>query len=117
MGELLARLRVMLRRARGPVPPAIYAGDVTIDLNKRLVYRAGEEVHLTPTERSLLLVLASEAGKVMTQRQVLQRVFELPQPELLHLTIVFLGATPTDRIATVASALTRAARERWVASP
>jgi two-component system KDP operon response regulator KdpE len=75
MDELLARLRVMLRRARGPVPPAIHAGDVTIDLNRRLVYRAGEEVHLTPTEMSLLLVLASEAGKVMTQRQILQRVW------------------------------------------
>ncbi len=75
MGELLARLRVMLRRARGPVPPAISAGDVTIDLNRRLVYRAGQEVHLTPTEMSLLLVLASEAGKVMTHRQILQRVW------------------------------------------
>lgn len=75
MGELLARLRVVLRRARGPAPPAIHAGDVTIDLDRRLVYRHGEEVHLTPTEMNLLLVLAHEAGKVMTQRQILQRVW------------------------------------------
>lgn len=75
MAELLARLRVMLRRTRGPSSPAIHAGDVTIDLDRRLVTRRGEEVHLTPTERNLLFVLAREAGKVMTQRQILQRVW------------------------------------------
>jgi two-component system KDP operon response regulator KdpE len=75
MAEFQARLRVVLRRARGPAPPSIHAGDVTIDLERRLVFRGEEEVHLTPTEMSLLLVLASEAGKVITQRQILQRVW------------------------------------------
>lgn len=75
MGELLARLRVVLRRTRGPAPPSLQAGDVTIDLERRLVFRAGEEVHLTPTEMSLLLVLAAEAGKVLTHRQILERVW------------------------------------------
>ena len=75
MAELLARLRVVLRRKRGPASPAIQVGDVTIDLDRRLVTRRGEEVHLTPTERNLLFVLARDAGKVMTQRQILQRVW------------------------------------------
>jgi two-component system, OmpR family, KDP operon response regulator KdpE len=75
MAELLARLRVLLRRARGPAPPSLHAGDVEIDLERRLVLRDGEEVHLTPTEMNLLLVLAREAGKVITQRQILQRVW------------------------------------------
>jgi two-component system KDP operon response regulator KdpE len=75
MAELLARLRVVLRRKRGPAPQAIQAGDVTIDPERRLVTRRGEDVHLTPTERNLLFVLAREAGKVMTQRQILQRVW------------------------------------------
>jgi len=75
MAELLARLRVVLRRKRGPASPAIQVGDVTIDLERRLVTRRGEEVHLTPTERNLLFVLARDAGKVMTQRQILQRVW------------------------------------------
>lgn len=75
MAELLARLRVVLRRARGPSPPSLQAGDVTIDLERRLVFRNGEEVHLTPTEMSLLHVLAREAGKVITHRQILQRVW------------------------------------------
>jgi two-component system KDP operon response regulator KdpE len=75
MAELLARLRVVLRRGRGATPPRLQAGEVTIDLERRLVYRGGQEVHLTPTEMSLLLVLASEAGKVLTHRQILQRVW------------------------------------------
>lgn len=75
MEELLARLRVVLRRARAPAPPSLHAGDVTIDLERRLVFRRGEEVHLTPTEMSLLLVLAAEAGKVLTHRQILERVW------------------------------------------
>jgi two-component system, OmpR family, KDP operon response regulator KdpE len=75
MGELLARLRVVLRRKRGAQVSTIHAGDVLIDLEHRQVLRAGEEVHLTPTEMSLLLALARDAGKVLTHRQVLQRVW------------------------------------------
>jgi two-component system KDP operon response regulator KdpE len=75
MGELLARLRVVLRRKRGALPAIVQAGDVVIDLEQRRVTRAGEEVHLTPTEMSLLLALARDAGRVLTHRQVLQRVW------------------------------------------
>jgi two-component system KDP operon response regulator KdpE len=75
MAELLARLRVMLRRARVGVAEQLTAGDVTIDLRRYLVLRNGEEVHLTPTEFDLLRVLASEAGKVLTHRQLLERVW------------------------------------------
>jgi two-component system KDP operon response regulator KdpE len=75
MAELLARLRVMLRRARAGAPDQLTAGDVTIDLNRHLVFRRGDEVHLTPTEFDLLRVLASDAGKVLTHRQILERVW------------------------------------------
>lgn len=75
MAELLARLRVMLRRARVGVVEQLTAGHVTIDLHRYLVLRNGEEVHLTPTEFDLLRVLASEAGKVLTHRQLLERVW------------------------------------------
>lgn len=75
MAELQARLRVTLRRARVGVPEVMSIGDVTIDLRRYLVFRAGREVHLTPTEFDLLRVLASEAGKVLTHRQLLERVW------------------------------------------
>src|SRR5829696_4517501 len=75
MAELLARLRVMLRRVRVGAAEQLTAGDVTIDLRRYLVFRGGQEVHLTPTEFDLLRVLASEAGRVLTHRQLLERVW------------------------------------------
>jgi two-component system KDP operon response regulator KdpE len=75
MAELLARLRVVLRRIRAGTPERLTAGEVTIDVGRHLVFRGQEEVHLTPTEFDLLAVLASEAGKVFTHRQLLERVW------------------------------------------
>jgi two-component system KDP operon response regulator KdpE len=75
MAELLARLRVVLRRVRAGTPERLTAGNVTIDIGGHLVFRGGKEIHLTPTEFDLLTVLASEAGKVFTHRQLLERVW------------------------------------------
>jgi two-component system KDP operon response regulator KdpE len=77
MPELLARMRVALRHAslanasRGQV---VQAGDVEIDLARRVVTRAGAEVHLTPTEYGLLRFLAQHAGRVITHGQLLRSV-------------------------------------------
>ena len=71
MAELLARLRAVFRRAGAPTDPILVVGDVTIDLARHVVLRGEEEVHLTPTEYDLLRVLALNAGKVLTHRQLL----------------------------------------------
>lgn len=73
--ELLARLRAVMRRSTVPGDQVIRAGEVTVDLARHRVERAGVEVHLTPTEFDLLRVLAANAGKVMTHRQLLERVW------------------------------------------
>jgi two-component system KDP operon response regulator KdpE len=73
--ELLARLRAVLRRAGTPQAPEITVGDVTIDVARHVVTKGGLEVHLTPTEYDLLRVLATNAGKVLTHRQLLERVW------------------------------------------
>jgi two-component system KDP operon response regulator KdpE len=73
-GELLARLRVALRhalQADGPDPPVFVAGDLRVDLARRLVHIAEKEVHLTPIEYNLLAALVKHAGKVLTHRQLL----------------------------------------------
>jgi two-component system KDP operon response regulator KdpE len=75
MAELLARVRAQLRRRGAPPEPIVTAGDVTIDLARRLVTRKGQEVRLTPTEYDLLRCLAVDAGKVLTHRQLLTRVW------------------------------------------
>jgi two-component system KDP operon response regulator KdpE len=75
MAELLARLRAVLRRAGAPQDPVLRVGDVAIDLARHVVTRSGAEIHLTPTEYDLLRVLATNADKVLTHRQLLERVW------------------------------------------
>ena len=78
MAELLARIRVALRHGQvhGPERPhRIQAGEVTIDLDARLVTRRGEPVRLTRTEYRLLEVLATNAGRLCTHRFLLEQVW------------------------------------------
>src|SRR5258708_37053005 len=64
------------RAARETDPPSVVirAGDVEIDLSRRLVSRRGEEIHLTPTEYGVLRYLAEHAGRVVTHGQLLRSV-------------------------------------------
>lgn len=75
-GELLARVRVWLRQSARVGPQhdesTIEVGELRIDLARRLVFVAGEEVHLTPIEYKLLAALMRNAGRVMTHRQLLE---------------------------------------------
>jgi two-component system, OmpR family, KDP operon response regulator KdpE len=76
-GELLARVRAVLRRVR-PAEEAsqvIRCQDVVVDLGSRTVSRSGEEVRLSPTEYVLLAELARNAGTLMDQRRLLSRVW------------------------------------------
>ncbi|QHT59467.1 response regulator [Paenibacillus lycopersici] len=76
MGELVARIRVALRHAgNAQQEPVLRFGRLVIDLAQRLVELGGSRVKLTPTEYELLKALASNAGKVLTQRQLLQQVW------------------------------------------
>lgn len=71
--ELLARLRVALRHhGRSKTTPAIVSrGDLTIDLDRRTVRRAGEELHLTRKEHEVLGILARHIGRVVTHDSLL----------------------------------------------
>jgi two-component system KDP operon response regulator KdpE len=78
-GELMARIRVALRRTaragQERPDPILTVGDLRLDLDKRQVFAASVEVHLTPNEYKLLTVLMKNAGKVMTHRQLLKEVW------------------------------------------
>lgn len=75
-GELLARLRSMMRRNPHVAEyPVISYGDVEIDRSARTVRRGTQEVHLTSKEYSLLCLLASHRGKVVTHRQILREIW------------------------------------------
>jgi two-component system, OmpR family, KDP operon response regulator KdpE len=74
--ELAARVRAVLRRASGRSGDSLVrAAGVEIDLHRRLVKRHGEPVQLTRTEWLLLESLASNAGKVMLNQELLSRVW------------------------------------------
>jgi two-component system KDP operon response regulator KdpE len=75
LAELLARLRAALRRAGAPAEPSRAFGNISVDIARRLVTKGGLEVHLTPTEFDLLRVLISNPDRVLTHRQLLERVW------------------------------------------
>lgn len=77
VGELLARLRANLRQAapRLEATGPLTAADVVIDLERRLITRAGDAVRVTPKEYDVLAYLARNAGKVVGHRDLLTAVW------------------------------------------
>lgn len=85
-GELLARMRVALRRAVGPdSEPVFVQGELSVDLARRLVKVGDQEVTLTPTEYDLLRVLVTHAGRVLTHQQLLRQVWGVGYEQEQHL--------------------------------
>jgi two-component system, OmpR family, KDP operon response regulator KdpE len=76
IGELMARLRVVLRRAVTPESePVFHADRLTVDLTRRDVTVDGQTTPLTPTEYDILRVLIQHAGKVLTHQQLIHLVW------------------------------------------
>jgi len=75
-GELLARMRVLLRRAQPAAEVSIvHFGDIEVDFTKRTVTREGADLHLTVKEYALLRLLLQHRGKVVTHHQLLRDVW------------------------------------------
>lgn len=92
VGELLARMRVALRRTAPAASEAVFrSGDLEVDWNRRLVLFQGREVTLTPTEYDLLRTLIRNAGKVMTHRMLLYTVWGAGYEQDMHLLRVNLS--------------------------
>lgn len=86
IGELMARLRVALRHATQPtVQPVFTIGELSVDLARRLVTVANQEIQLTPTEYDLLKLFVTHAGKVLTHQQILRQVWGVGYTHELHL--------------------------------
>lgn len=73
----LARLRSLARRGGVPRPPCLEVGDLSLDPAARKVVRAGEEIHLSPTEFRLLEFLMRRAGRVISRNTIVQAVWDL----------------------------------------
>ena len=108
--ELLARIRVALRHARGLAKPAdavIAIGPIQIDQARHEVTVAGTDIHLTPIEFKLLTYLARHAGKVLTHRQILLEVWGPAAAQQTHSLRVHMAALRRKLEAD-------AARPRWL---
>jgi two-component system, OmpR family, KDP operon response regulator KdpE len=94
--ELLARIRVALRRlenAEGPEVERITVADLVIDYNRRRVLRGTEEIRLTPKEFELLALLAQNVDRVLTHRTILKAIWganAVDQPEHLWVLVAQL---------------------------
>jgi len=77
--ELQARVRAQLRRARMPAGPSddqpLVIGELVVDIHRRTVTRGDSSVHLTPTEWSLLIALATNPGRTLTHEQLFDAVW------------------------------------------
>ncbi|MBP6563332.1 MAG: response regulator [Neisseriaceae bacterium] len=90
--EFLARLRVQVRRMQPQNQGQPYVtGDLSIDVVHRLVQKNGVNVHLTPTEYTLLVELVSQKGKVCTQRHLLNVVWGPNYVEQPHYLRIYMG--------------------------
>jgi two-component system KDP operon response regulator KdpE len=93
VGELLARVRAMLRRAAAkPQPsPLLSIGELALDRQARRLTLRGAPVHLTPVEFRLFERLARSPGTVLTHRQLLADVWGGDQVDQLHYLRIYMG--------------------------
>lgn len=93
VGELLARVRAMLRRAAAvpPAPSVLRVGELSFDRDARQLLLRGKALHLTPLELRLFERLARTPGRVVTHRQLLADVWGTEQVDQLHYLRIYMG--------------------------
>lgn len=93
VGELLARVRAMLRRAAAPpkASPTFSVGGLAFDRQTRELRMGEELVRLTPRETALFEALARQPGKVLTHRQLLAEVWGAEHVDQLHYLRIYIG--------------------------
>jgi len=74
--ELVARIRALGRRPATSLPPVLERGDLTLDPNRRVAFRAGRRLDLSPKEFGLLECLLASGDKVVSAEELLERVWD-----------------------------------------
>lgn len=94
-GELLARIRVALRHAIRPMEhiqaDVFVTANLKVDLHNRVVSIDEQEIHLTPIQYRLLVVLVKHAGRVLTQQQILKEVWGPSYSENAHYLRIYMS--------------------------
>jgi DNA-binding response OmpR family regulator len=74
--ELVARIRTLARRTMPPLPPTLACGDLTLDCGRRVAFRAGRRLELSPKELALLECLLCAQDRVLSAEELLQRAWD-----------------------------------------
>jgi len=74
--ELVARVRALARRSAAPLPPVLDAAGVSLDPSRRVAFRAGRRLDLSPKEFAVLECLLSSPGRVVSAEDLLERVWD-----------------------------------------
>jgi two-component system OmpR family response regulator len=90
-GELLARLRALVRRGPGARPAVLKVGDVSLDPAAHRVLRAGQAVELSAREFALLEYLMRQAGEVVSRTRILDHVWDYNYDGLSNVVDVYVG--------------------------
>ena len=91
LAELFARLRALVRRAKGQARPAIAVGEIVIDPRSRTVTRHGKPVALTAREYSLVELLALHLGQLVTRTDIYDHLFDETSDTLSNLVEVHVA--------------------------
>jgi DNA-binding response OmpR family regulator len=74
--ELVARIRALGRRSAPALPPTLERGDLTLDPSRRVAFRAGRRLALSPKELAVLECLLAAAGRLVSTEELLERVWD-----------------------------------------
>jgi DNA-binding response OmpR family regulator len=74
--ELVARVRALGRRSAAALPPRLESGDVTVDPGRRVAFRGGRRLELSPKEFAVLECLIASAGRVVSAEELLERAWD-----------------------------------------
>ena len=76
LGELLARVKALIRRSKGQASSSLVVADLVLDMNARSVTRAGSRVELTPMEYRTLEYLMMRQGSVVSKEELLEHLYD-----------------------------------------
>ena len=92
LGELLARIKVLIRRSGGHASAQLVVADLMLDTNNRTVFRAGRRVELTPMEYRTLEYLMTHHGTVVSKEKLLEHLYDYNWEKFSNVIEVYISA-------------------------
>lgn len=91
LGELLARLKAIIRRGKGQASPQLVVGDLVLDFNARSAARAGKRVELSPMEYRTLEYLMMREGTVVSKEELLEHLYDYNWEKFSNVIEVYIS--------------------------